>query len=818
MAAAATARDSVFLQLCAELNSDAATSQRAWNLWTRSSALLCAGDIYGDRRMWYSIVLYVAGHVRTRRPGESPAYFSISSLLRAANITPIAFYQRLEDFAKRAMRSSDQGDGPTPDQLLQHAQQAMARIEVTMVIAPRFDALLSEYFPPESSTTPRALQRAKAREAAWTLFALVKGRANQIESDLVSASCLALLAVRWICDALPGRATWAEAHSTDSNLLAALSNGNPAVDLSSDLAHVEATVWGPQMQQLVDEGMAATTSVDTRSADFDQLGRFLRDAYGTLIEERGLVDERMLLSVGAPPQVTESPGTKSRNAIALVKSLVPVCTGDALPVPLIRLGIQAGARAGWDRALLAFVGELSSEIHRAIAGANWFSTSLQEFVGLTVAFFYKILEDLAKDERARGGPAIDALVSSDALCRAVMACSLEVMILTYRLPPRTSLAAASPAHAAASLAHPPHSLASLAFPNQPTTSAPTFGLPSVTLPTAPAPAPTSRHESMQSGPTFPWSLQTTHCSPWAFQRGVEVVVRAVAGLSKAAMRHLAWCEHETIVRLLWQRPALEEIETALSSLPPGPIDVESPKPAAGAATAGPPVPRRAVVILFRKVLHLVQERLQQLCSRLPGKFALHNIDLMQSISRAAIQAQPRLLADRGIDDVILCAIMTGAKLSSVQLSFSELVTQYKRLPHAHLSAVAARQPDGTSLDIVEFYNRIFLPTVEPLLPALHHTTSSPTATLGVSLVHSPRIVSRHAALCVTSLPEERRETGAAVPSSAVRYVFHVSPAKSLSSINKVLHSPSTKRPGSPLASDEKRAASPSSVACKLFQD
>lgn len=37
-----------------------------------------------------------------------------------------------------------------------------------------------------------------------------------------------------------------------------------------------------------------------------------------------------------------------------------------------------------------------------------------------------------------------------------------------------------------------------------------------------------------------WTLQTLACPAWAFQRCVEPVVRAVAGLSKAAMRHLAW--------------------------------------------------------------------------------------------------------------------------------------------------------------------------------------------------------------------------------------------------------------------------------------
>ena len=40
---------------------------------------------------------------------------------------------------------------------------------------------------------------------------------------------------------------------------------------------------------------------------------------------------------------------------------------------------------------------------------------------------------------------------------------------------------------------------------------------------------------------FPWSVGVVGADIWAFQRCVEPVVRAVAGLSKSSMRHLAWC-------------------------------------------------------------------------------------------------------------------------------------------------------------------------------------------------------------------------------------------------------------------------------------
>ncbi len=52
---------------------------------------------------------------------------------------------------------------------------------------------------------------------------------------------------------------------------------------------------------------------------------------------------------------------------------------------------------------------------------------------------------------------------------------------------------------------------------------------------------------------FPWALGAVGCTTWAFQRCVEVVVRHVAGLSKAAMRHLSWCSHTTLVLITGAR-------------------------------------------------------------------------------------------------------------------------------------------------------------------------------------------------------------------------------------------------------------------------
>ncbi len=163
-----------------------------------------------------------------------------------------------------------------------------------------------------------------------------------------------------------------------------------------------------------------------------------------------------------------------------------------------------------------------------------------------------MIEDIAVDERTRGGPGIHLLFANDDFCRAVMVCAVEVVLLSLR---DASNAASALSHAPTGIqavggsrsvngnSHPGAVNAGMgadsgasggAGAGANSSSASNIGsasTPSVTLPTSTVSA---------SATLFPWSLEATRCPPWAFQRAVEIVVRSVAELNRAAMRHLSW--------------------------------------------------------------------------------------------------------------------------------------------------------------------------------------------------------------------------------------------------------------------------------------
>jgi hypothetical protein len=79
-----------------------------------------------------------------------------------------------------------------------------------------------------------------------------------------------------------------------------------------------------------------------------------------------------------------------------------------------------------------------------------------------------------------------------------------------------------------------------------------------------------------------------------------------------------------------------------------------------------------------------------------------------------------LLCDRHVDQLILCAIYGVCKVQQRAVTFRAIIDQYRRLPHASSNTFRdVRIALDDRGDIIQFYNRVFIPHTEQTLLQLH---------------------------------------------------------------------------------------------------
>jgi hypothetical protein len=73
-----------------------------------------------------------------------------------------------------------------------------------------------------------------------------------------------------------------------------------------------------------------------------------------------------------------------------------------------------------------------------------------------------------------------------------------------------------------------------------------------------------------------------------------------------------------------------------------------------------------------------------------------------------------LMRDRHIDQIIMCAIYGVCKVQQRTVTFRAIIEQYRRFAHATSSVFrdVLLVADGERADIIQFYNRVFIPLTE----------------------------------------------------------------------------------------------------------
>ncbi|CAO2202730.1 unnamed protein product [Urochloa humidicola] len=170
----------------------------------------------------------------------------------------------------------------------------------------------------------------------------------------------------------------------------------------------------------------------------------------------------------------------------------------------------------------------------------------------------------------------------------------------------------------------------------------------------------------------------------------------------------------------FRSPVKDIIKSKLPPLQSAFASPTRPNPAAGGETCA----ETGIGVFFSKIAKLAAIRIRSLCERL--QLSQHVLERVYSLIQQILTQQTALFFNRHIDQIILCSIYGVAKISQLELSFKEIIFGYRKQPqckpqvfrsvYVHWPTRSRNGKMGEDhVDIITFYNEVFIPAVKPLL-------------------------------------------------------------------------------------------------------
>ncbi|KAF8390765.1 hypothetical protein HHK36_025292 [Tetracentron sinense] len=165
-----------------------------------------------------------------------------------------------------------------------------------------------------------------------------------------------------------------------------------------------------------------------------------------------------------------------------------------------------------------------------------------------------------------------------------------------------------------------------------------------------------------------------------------------------------------------------------SKLPPPPLQSAfasptRPNPGGGGETCA----ETGINIFFSKIVKLAAVRISSMVERLQLSQQIR--ESVYSLVHQILSQRTYLFFNRHIDQIILCCFYGVAKISQLNLTFKEIIYNYRKQPQCKPQVFRSVFVDWSSarrngktgqehVDIIIFYNEIFIPAVKPLLVEL----------------------------------------------------------------------------------------------------
>ncbi|KAJ3681300.1 hypothetical protein LUZ60_015789 [Juncus effusus] len=206
----------------------------------------------------------------------------------------------------------------------------------------------------------------------------------------------------------------------------------------------------------------------------------------------------------------------------------------------------------------------------------------------------------------------------------------------------------------------------------------------------------------------------------------------------------------------FRSPVKEQLNMAFSPLKSKLLHLQSSfasptriTPAGGGQTGAD----TGIEMFFNKVTKLAAIRIKAMCERMGLQQDV--TERVYSLLQLILSQQTYLFFNRHIDQIILCSIYAVCKISQMSLTFKEIILNYRKQPQCktqvfrsvfvHWPSRSQKGKTGEDyVDIITFYNEVFIPAVKPLLVDLGPTQKNKKSDGGKSTADgkfpgSPRV-------------------------------------------------------------------------------
>uniref|UniRef100_A0A3Q1IIY4 Uncharacterized protein n=1 Tax=Anabas testudineus TaxID=64144 RepID=A0A3Q1IIY4_ANATE len=707
-------KDAEFVTLCKSLHVTDLVCDRAWVLWkTVQDSTDEVTEV--QKKLWGACLFVTATDM-------DASCFTFTQVLKAVNLSVKQFVALVKKLDVNL------------DTISTKVNSALARLEkkydVMLALYQRFEKTCKSIF----ALVPNGKERDTMR-SCWTMFLLAKGRALQMDDDLVISFQLLLCTLELFIKRCPSELL--QAPYTVSKVQSPPTRTSRRNQSRAKPRPPEPEVDVQLLETLCKENDCNTEEVKnvyqtsfsafldsldlSRSPDFPQVNdldqqyeeHYLksRDIDGRLFfdgDETVLAPKLEITQVERTPKknlpdedaVLIPPQTPIRAAMTSIQQLRGglISSGDQPSTILTTYFKNCTVDPTQDiQKRLETLEQVFSQRFAQAVGPRCAVLGKQRFT-LGVRLYYRVMEELLKS--------VHKLLNDSTFHTSLLACALEVVMATYG-----------------------------------ESSFKTGGYNS------------AGGDPAETDVCFPWILDTFSLAAFDFYKVIESFIKAFPTVTKDIIKHLETCENLIMERIAWRTgsllfellkqecesgAAVEQVETTasfaqplqhnhtaadlyLSPVRPGlrilPPDspATSTSQASSQATTQPASqssPRHpksnSLSLFYKKLYRLAYMRLKTLCSYLLSSHPELE-PIIWTLFQYTLQHEYELMKDRHLDQLMMSAMYAICKVKSVDLRFKTIVTAYKNLPNTNQETFKnVLISEGHYDSIIVFYNQVFM--------------------------------------------------------------------------------------------------------------
>uniref|UniRef100_A0A668AIB2 Retinoblastoma-associated protein n=1 Tax=Myripristis murdjan TaxID=586833 RepID=A0A668AIB2_9TELE len=714
-------KDADFVSLCKSLHVTDTVCDQAWVLWKSVQDSVEAGAD-SQKKLWSACLFVTVTDLDV-------ACFTLTQVQKEVDLNVNQFLALVRKLDVNLDTISTRVDSVLT--------RLKKKFDVTLALYQRFENIS---FSREKETM----------RSCWTMFLLAKGRALQMEDDLVISFQLLLCVLEFFIKRCPAdllQPLYQSAINRGQSPPTRTSRRNqskakprppePEVDMqlletlckendcnAEEVKNVYQTSFSAFL-----ESMDLSRSLDfpqandlnqqyeehyLKSRDFD--GRLFLDGDETLLDhklEMSQVERTPKKNVREEEPVLIAPQTPVRAAMSSIQQLrVDLTSSGDQPSANLVTYFKNCTVDPTEEVLkrVETLGQVFGQRFGQAVGPRCVALGKQRFT-LGVRLYYRVMESMLKSEEKRlSVQNFSKLLNDSTFHTSLLACALEVVMATYG-----------------------GSSFKTGGYNQGSSGDPAEDL------------------------CFPWILDVFNLAAFDFYKVIESFIKAEPTLSKEIVKHLESCEHLIMENIAWrmgsplfellkqtQEAPAEQVETPAAFtqplqhnhtaadlylspmrpghrvLPPESAATPGPQPVAQAPsqpTGQTPRPPRSnsLNLFYKKLYRLAYMRLKMLCSYLlPSHPDLEHI--MWTLFQHTLQHEYELMRDRHLDQLMMSAMYAICKVKNVDLRFKTIVTSYKNMPNTNQETFKhVLITEGHYDSIIVFYNQVFIQKLKTII-------------------------------------------------------------------------------------------------------